>query len=785
MKGFLTYLRDTYLSSMNTAKHSKHTTSWVIIILMLAVSVTGVKYSQLGLQTSVLTLEQPKDFDGTVYPLPKVPKWHALSSDEYTLSYDEIPEDKMQEMPRYNPNTLQASLSDIGYSDEENIVRDAKVTYSVAYLGNYKLDGVEYAGSHPAIDIKAPSGTPVVSIANGVVTKVSDQAYGFGLHVVVKHVNVPTQDGGTQTLYSSYSHLHAIDVKEGQVVAKGDRVGTVGDTGTATVEHLHFQLDKGGSDTDPDIEAAPWHPYWPFTYSDYASQGLTFFDAINQGIGQENAIKYTMNPMTFVQSHLVELSSLDQEVEEVVEKPVEEETEILKEAPEKEVEESIEEIISDSVEEELVEEAPIQVEPVKEAPVIAIEDTEEVLQVDEERIEIAEVPETDTVPTKPEYNLEFSGKDTYLVGNLAEFELTIKDMNGDIVNDPFFAGSMILSSTDSDLVEFEDDTLDREDFVDGRTLVKVRLVKDGTFKLRLPFGDTIYESDLVTVREDVKELKGFALEHDGYFAVDESEEVTIVPIDDDGNRTAFTILGEVQLEVVKGDALLDQGVLTMEDFSEGVATVRVIPTSEEDLVLRAQHSFIKGTSEPLVSGAPLFSDLSEDHENYDAIYKLKKRGVISGYPDGTFKPYKGVSRVEALKLIFAGLEAVVPDPEMLRFTMRDLLTDQWYAPYVAYAINEGVVKGYPDGLFRPEQTVNKAEFSKMLVLGLSIDINLDVEPDAPLIGQDVRPGDWFYPYVRFLFENEIIDLVDNKFNPSEPMDRAKVAEAIWRIIKNQ
>lgn len=775
MKGFLEYLKNHFFQGLHDFKHSKHTTSWIVIIAMLASSVAGVQYGQLGIQTSVLTLELPADFDGTVYPLVKTPKWHELTSSEYTLPYDQIPEGKMQEMPRYNPNTLQASLGDLGYSDEENEVRDAKITYSVAYLGNYQLDGVEYAGSHPAVDIKAPAGTPVVSIANGIVTKVSDDAYGFGLHVVVKHINVPTADGKTETLYSSYSHMNRIDVKEGDILVRGQQVGTVGDTGTSTVEHLHFQIDKGGSDTDPDIEAAPWHPYWPFTYSDYSSQGLSFFEAINQGLGQDNAIKYTVNPMTFVQSHLTTGAIVPAPVDPV-------------ETPDEDFD-AIEEDVPTETLEDAPSEDPILVDedPVDESENDSEVVVEDVPEEDAEVVEIPEIPNTDAVPTKPEYQLEFTHQDVYLVGNAIEFELIIKDMDGNVVEDPFFSETIMLASTDSDIAELETETLRRDSFENGKALVKALAQADGEFKIRLPFGDTIYESGLVTVREDVKDVHGFAFEHDGHFTLNEAETVSVIPVDEDGNHTAYTIVGDVTVTVVEGSATLSKDTLTIQDFADGngVATVEVTPHSEADVVIEARHAFIKGQSEELISGAPLFSDLPESHENYEAIRQLKNREVISGYPDGTFKPNKGVSRVEALKLIFAGLEAAVPDPEALHFMLRDLYTDQWYAPYVAHAINEGVVKGYPDGTFKPAQTVNKAEFAKMLVLGLNIDIDLEVAPESPTIGTDVRPSDWFYPYVSFLVENGIIDLVDNKFNPAEPMDRAKVAEAIWRVVESQ
>lgn len=732
-KGFFDFLFRHLRQLHFDLKTSKHAFSWMLILSMLAAAVAGVQYTQLGLQASILTLEGPKDFDGTVYPLTSSPKWHTLTTAEYKNSFDNIPPEKMQLMPKYNPNTLQASLTGLGYTDEENTIRDAKITYSVAYLGNYELDGVEYAGSHPAVDIKAPSGTPVRSIANGIVTKVADEAYGFGLHTVVKHVNVPTVAGTNETLYSSYSHLSEILVKEGQLVSKGDIIGKVGSTGASTTPHLHFQIDKN---------EAPWHPYWPFTYNDYAEKGLTFFDAINQGIGQENAVKYTVNPMNFVQSYLVQdggVITIPESSAEIVTEPL-----------------------------DLNEEGSL--EPEEDVVIVQPEDT-----VAEEPLETPEV--------MPNYSLEISGKDTYLVGNVMEFELTVKDENGNIVEDPSFEGAILLASTDSSIIDLQTKTIDKDSFASGKALIKAEAENSGEFKLRVPFADGVYESNLVTIREDVKEIYGFKIEHDGFFSVGESETLAIVPVDENGNRTAYTILGQVDVSILEGNGVLSKTALGMEDFAEGQARIEVTPQTDASIVVQATHSFLKGVSEPIISGAPLFSDLSADHENYEAIKNLKSRKVISGYPDGTFKPSKGVSRVEALKLIFAGLAADVPEAGSVKFTLSDLSASEWYAPFVAYAIDKKVVAGYPDRTFKPAQTVNKAEFAKMLVLSLEVDINLTVAPDSPIIGSDVKPSDWFYPYVEYLVDNEIIDLIDNKFNPAEPMDRAKVAEAIWRVVK--
>lgn len=94
--------------------------------------------------------------------------------------------------------------------------------------------------AHNGTDFGAPTGTPVRSVAEGVVT-FAGKSGGHGNFVKVQH------EGGYET---SYSHLSRIRVKKGQKVDQGDLVGDVGSTGLATGPHLHFQMWLNGKYVD-------------------------------------------------------------------------------------------------------------------------------------------------------------------------------------------------------------------------------------------------------------------------------------------------------------------------------------------------------------------------------------------------------------------------------------------------------------------------------------------------------------------------------------------------------
>jgi murein DD-endopeptidase MepM/ murein hydrolase activator NlpD len=97
--------------------------------------------------------------------------------------------------------------------------------------------------SHKGIDYAAPTGTPVLNTADGVVMRVGQDA-SYGKFVEVKH--------GDQ--YSTkYAHLsaHAKDLKAGQTIQQGETLGAVGQTGRVTGPHLHYEFKVNGKQVDP------------------------------------------------------------------------------------------------------------------------------------------------------------------------------------------------------------------------------------------------------------------------------------------------------------------------------------------------------------------------------------------------------------------------------------------------------------------------------------------------------------------------------------------------------
>ncbi len=103
----------------------------------------------------------------------------------------------------------------------------------------------------------------------------------------------------------------------------------------------------------------------------------------------------------------------------------------------------------------------------------------------------------------------------------------------------------------------------------------------------------------------------------------------------------------------------------------------------------------------------------------DAVTELILKGVISGYPDGTYRPDGTITRAEACAIIVKSINPTALDLKgQTDSGFTDMLGYGWASEYVDYAVVKGVVKGYPDGYFRPYQAVTYSELATMLVLAM-------------------------------------------------------------------
>lgn len=165
------------------------------------------------------------------------------------IDYQDLQEDPLETAYR-----KLASPGEIEWDEEEMvsggaplIISDMKWPVKSGELSSlFSRTGSKSRRKHLGIDIVAPKGTPIHAVLDGVVEIVSNGGKGFrgyGRVIIINH---------SDRLWSLYSHCATMSVKVGQHVRAGDIIATVGRTGRATTNHLHFEVRNfKGTPLDP------------------------------------------------------------------------------------------------------------------------------------------------------------------------------------------------------------------------------------------------------------------------------------------------------------------------------------------------------------------------------------------------------------------------------------------------------------------------------------------------------------------------------------------------------
>lgn len=163
-----------------------------------------------------------------------------------------------------------------------------------------------------------------------------------------------------------------------------------------------------------------------------------------------------------------------------------------------------------------------------------------------------------------------------------------------------------------------------------------------------------------------------------------------------------------------------------------------------------------------------FPDMEHSWYLYrDAVSVLKDLTVIDGYSDGTFRPQHTINRAEFLKIVFAAKGSEGGAEGGDCFT--DVPHGAWFAPYVCTAKRRNIALGYPDGSFKPEQEVNWAEAIALITRAYGWDI-------------DQRDGvRWYEPFVDALDRRDV--LAEHSYVPWKPLTRERAADLVYRMIQ--
>ncbi|PKL37010.1 hypothetical protein CVV38_03945 [Candidatus Peregrinibacteria bacterium HGW-Peregrinibacteria-1] len=171
----------------------------------------------------------------------------------------------------------------------------------------------------------------------------------------------------------------------------------------------------------------------------------------------------------------------------------------------------------------------------------------------------------------------------------------------------------------------------------------------------------------------------------------------------------------------------------------------------------------------------VFPDVGEDTQHAHKIENLYDRGVIKGYQDGYFRPDQVVSRAEFWVMLNKAIDADFGGMQ-LENCFEDV-KNEWFAADVCFAKEKGFIAGYDGNFYRPYQPVNKAEATKMIVEALGLVLPVESE----IIYGDVDLDDWFLPYANVAAVEGFYEQGDT-FSPDYNLRRGDVAGVIYNVL---
>ena len=157
----------------------------------------------------------------------------------------------------------------------------------------------------------------------------------------------------------------------------------------------------------------------------------------------------------------------------------------------------------------------------------------------------------------------------------------------------------------------------------------------------------------------------------------------------------------------------------------------------------------------------------EDHWAEDRIDTWIEKDLASGYEDGTFRPDEEVTRAEFVAFVNRAFDISTKE-ESLDF--EDVSEDDWYYDEIRKGVSKDILSGYPDGNFRPEDSIIRQEAAS--VMSRLLDVNSESEELSFDDTENIE--DYAVEAVDKVYINDIMSgYPDNTFRPLTPITRAE------------
>lgn len=229
-----------------------------------------------------------------------------------------------------------------------------------------------------------------------------------------------------------------------------------------------------------------------------------------------------------------------------------------------------------------------------------------------------------------------------------------------------------------------------------------------------------------------------------------------------GTLSSPTILAENTKLIITGNPLFDQNIYSKNQFVW--------------FPVRTPDGKVEGyiASSYITKATGIFPDLEVTNRFYNDIYYLSKSNVITGFVDGTFRPNEIVSRGQAAIMIIRAFHIPI---ETVDTPFTDVHPTSKAAGYIAAAHERGIISGYPDKTFRPNEPVTRGAMA--IFLARAFQYQDKAESSFTDINSNMKAYDSIQ---KIIAANITFGFEDNTYRPDIGVTRASFSAFLYRGI---
>ncbi|HTY12576.1 MAG TPA: S-layer homology domain-containing protein, partial [Candidatus Omnitrophota bacterium] len=171
-----------------------------------------------------------------------------------------------------------------------------------------------------------------------------------------------------------------------------------------------------------------------------------------------------------------------------------------------------------------------------------------------------------------------------------------------------------------------------------------------------------------------------------------------------------------------------------------------------------------------------YPDVTAGYWTFEQINDIGTLGIITGYPDGKFKPEGNITRAELSALLVRTKLGTQTAPAVTKPQFKDVAVTHWASTFVDYAVKSNIVLGYPDKTFRPSANITRAEGLAMIARFGGV-----TEEAYTPIFRDINAKHWAAKIVAGSFRDGLLQFLRGKpFEPNKKLTRAEAVEILFR-----